>query len=37
MNNFCTKCGAPLKEGDVFCEQCGERVEPTEAPATARV
>jgi uncharacterized Zn finger protein (UPF0148 family) len=23
---YCTKCGAPLKDDDVFCLNCGARV-----------
>ena len=23
---FCTKCGAPLREGDIFCPICGSPV-----------
>lgn len=26
--NFCTKCGAKLEEGAVFCEHCGQRIVP---------
>jgi len=25
--NYCTKCGAPLKEEDKFCPVCGARVD----------
>ncbi|MGN1283653.1 MAG: zinc-ribbon domain-containing protein [Limosilactobacillus sp.] len=34
MKKFCKYCGAPLKEGQVFCEQCGHRVDDDTAAAT---
>ena len=33
---YCRKCGAPLKDGAVFCARCGEPVpaaQPTQPPA----
>ena len=34
MNNFCEKCGTPLKEGFAFCEKCGHKI-PTSDPVAA--
>jgi serine/threonine protein phosphatase PrpC len=31
----CAACGAPLQEGDVFCEQCGARCGEAQAPPAA--
>ena len=33
MCNFCTNCGAPLKENSQFCVACGFRVIPQQAAA----
>ena len=33
---FCTKCGAPLKEGLKFCTSCGAEVETPAAQARPR-
>ncbi len=30
---FCTSCGSPLEEGDLFCMKCGAKVIPPAAPA----
>ncbi len=27
---FCTNCGKPLEEGDVFCDECGNKIEQEE-------
>ena len=27
---FCTNCGKPLEKGDVFCDECGNKIEQEE-------
>ncbi|HEY7588899.1 MAG TPA: zinc ribbon domain-containing protein [Thermoplasmata archaeon] len=29
----CSSCGAPMREGDIFCRKCGARVVPTKCPS----
>ena len=31
----CTACGTPVKEGNLFCTNCGKRVDEAPAPAPA--
>jgi uncharacterized Zn finger protein (UPF0148 family) len=28
---FCPKCGSEVKDGDMFCGECGMRMEPLES------
>ena len=35
QSRACTACGAPLKEGNLFCTNCGKRIEEAPAPAPA--
>ncbi|HXT76263.1 MAG TPA: zinc ribbon domain-containing protein [Candidatus Eisenbacteria bacterium] len=34
MAAFCTSCGSPLSEGQVFCTKCGARAATPESPST---
>ncbi|MFM8394589.1 MAG: zinc-ribbon domain-containing protein [Acidobacteriota bacterium] len=36
MNRFCPKCGSSVYETARFCNQCGERLLPTQAAAPPR-
>lgn len=29
---YCSKCGKEIKDGSLFCDQCGTKVEPIEVP-----
>lgn len=34
MNRFCPKCGIAVKESARFCNQCGEKLQPTQDAAS---
>lgn len=34
MNRFCPKCGVAVKESARFCNQCGEKLQPTQDAAS---
>jgi|GEM_PF-2253358 hypothetical protein len=36
MARFCTHCGRPVREGDLFCESCGTRLNTASAAETPR-